>query len=148
MKKIFVSYEMALKLKELGFDDICLAYYNRDGLRFATPALDHDFIPWYYKNSSCSWFTNIFRPSRKKENCTAPTHQQVMDWLREKHSIDIFAVKTPEGARKLLPVEQQGRYHFYMLNDNWNPTIPSPGYYENDYYVGLNKIIEESLNKI
>ncbi len=28
MKKLFVSHKIALKLKELGFDENCIAYYS------------------------------------------------------------------------------------------------------------------------
>ena len=34
MEKQFISYELALKLKELGFDEECFKTYNEDGIMF------------------------------------------------------------------------------------------------------------------
>ena len=78
MKKEFVTYEQALALKKLGFDEPCLGYYfgkdeevytsNEDVKPPFTPSLDSKIM---------------FR---------APLYQQAFRWFREKyswqHSID------------------------------------------------------------
>ena len=72
MKEQFVTYEIALKLKELGFDEECLMLWEHT-----------DF------------WTNLVRPEEFKKvvserYCQAPLWQQVIDWLRRKHKIDIY----------------------------------------------------------
>ena len=69
MKKEFVPYELAVKLKELGFDEICIASYfipNLHSLKF----------PNYWKQNSTL--------SMGEDGCTAPLYQQAFRWFREK----------------------------------------------------------------
>jgi len=62
MKELFVSYEIALKLKELGFDEFCLGLY-------------------YIENKQ--WFLNSDeRPVDNEYFIYAPLYQQVIDWLK------------------------------------------------------------------
>ncbi len=68
MKDQFVPYEIALNLREKGFDKQCFAYF--DGEKEIQP-IDTDF-----KN-----FRSI------GECISAPLWQQVIDWFREKHNL-------------------------------------------------------------
>lgn len=70
MKHLFVPYEIALKLKEKGFDEPCLS--------------------WYYQESKelCEVTSYLYEGSKNSENnidrvpfVTAPLYQQVIDWL-------------------------------------------------------------------
>jgi hypothetical protein len=70
MNKEFTPHEQALALKELGFDEECLGYYNID------PSLKH--IPF-----------NPFPPFEHEWCLPAPLYQQAFRWFREKHNIDI-----------------------------------------------------------
>jgi len=73
MEKDFVPYELALKMKQLGFDEPCFGYYNEGTLSI-------EFI----RNG------NIFKETEDsiyfKENtsCLAPTFSQAFRWFREK----------------------------------------------------------------
>ena len=71
MKKQFVTYEIALKLKELGFDEECLGYYTINNKGLLYPYNMHKYI------------------YRKDFLCVAPLWQQVIDWLREKYNLYI-----------------------------------------------------------
>jgi len=73
MKKEFIPYEQALALKELGFDESCLAFYKSDKLEF------QDFISQNRKRTN-SWYTSL-------NGCTAPLYQQAFAWFREKHEL-------------------------------------------------------------
>lgn len=85
MKEQFVTYEIALKLKELGFDDICFCIYNRErSLRF----------------------NNMHNPKDRYKNCKlaknngkipAPLWQQAIDWLRINGLSIIFRYYIPES---------------------------------------------------
>ena len=73
MEKEFIPYEQSLALKELGFDEPCLAvhYPNKFYLYSKRRGI---------KNSnkiSQSWV------------CTAPTYSQAFRWFREKYSLRI-----------------------------------------------------------
>jgi hypothetical protein len=76
MEKEFVPYELALRMKRLGFDEPCFGYYNEGTLSI-------EFI----RNG------NIFKETEDsiyfKENtsCLAPTFSQAFSWFREKHSL-------------------------------------------------------------
>ena len=65
MKNEFVDYKTALALKELGFDEPCIGYYNYDG-------------SYFFK----------YKPRTDDKNLTkAPLYQQAFRWFREKHNL-------------------------------------------------------------
>lgn len=77
----FVKYEQALALKELGFNESCLAYFHGGKpIKFSLT----DKI----KNKS-----KIARVKRNNKNgytvylCTAPLYQQAFRWFREKYKL-------------------------------------------------------------
>ena len=70
MQKEFVPYELAVKLKELGFDEPCFGWY--DG-RYIVSINQN-----YCKNSE-EWLNTI--------HCAAPLYQQAFRWLREKYGL-------------------------------------------------------------
>jgi len=67
MNEEFVTYELAVKLKEKGFDYPCVGHYFKDQL----------FIAHYQ---------NAFH-SDKDEAFDAPTISQVLKWLREEKNL-------------------------------------------------------------
>lgn len=69
MEKEFVSYEIALELKQLGFDDPCIGkfYYNQ---------LE---IGGIWTNNDFKEDPDIF--------ISAPLYQQVFRWFREKYGV-------------------------------------------------------------
>lgn len=73
----FVNKELALKLKEKGFNKPCFGYYTSFGLLL---------------NSICEYGENVFDLMRKapyKDCVDAPTTDQVLEWLREENYIYI-----------------------------------------------------------
>ena len=119
MKEQFVTYEIALKLKELGFDEPCLGLYysNRfwfnDG--FEDGANEEDFSI----NSELSY------------GCiAAPLWQQIVDWFREE---------------KGIIVNYTGTY----ISNNFNPywtirTANTMGITSETYYSKFTNTIEEA----
>jgi hypothetical protein len=69
MEKEFVTYEQALALKELGFDEDCLAFYNGKFLN----STDYNFDNGNSKDIGLC--------------ITAPLKQQVFRWFREKYEL-------------------------------------------------------------
>ena len=74
MEKEFIPYEQALKLKELGFDEICLAVYFNNKFKLVKDL--------NINNVDLHVATEI-------DAILAPLWQQVVDWFREKYSIFI-----------------------------------------------------------
>jgi len=65
----FIPYEQALELKELGFDEPCLAFYNGKFLESTSYDFDND-------------------TSKDIGLCiVAPLYQQAFRWFREKHNL-------------------------------------------------------------
>ena len=83
MKEQFVTYEIALKLKELGFDEFCFAHYFNGDLITKTAILKSSTMQYYQQNN--------INPSNqyKDKKCTAPLWQQVIDWFREVKNINV-----------------------------------------------------------
>ena len=67
MEKEFVTYEQALALMELGFDEECLKYYTEE---YGTFVVSDDYDGGHF--------------------VLAPLKQQVFRWFREKHGIDYY----------------------------------------------------------
>lgn len=72
MEKEFVPYELALKLKELGFDEGCCAWWC---------TRDYNSLEWDFNTNNCGWL--------KGKVCSAPLWQQAFDWFREKYNLYI-----------------------------------------------------------
>jgi len=73
MEKEFVPYELALKMKQLGFDEPCFGYYNSNG-KFKTKQDEYEL----YLICNSKWIS----PS-----CSAPTWQSAFRWFREKYKL-------------------------------------------------------------
>jgi hypothetical protein len=73
MKEQFVSYELAKKLKDLGFSDTCFAWYYHPKDKFGLRGL----------------FTECKAAKSSPHYVVAPLYQQVLQFLREKYNIHI-----------------------------------------------------------
>jgi hypothetical protein len=80
MKTEFIPYEQALALKELGFDEPCLAFYNGKFL----DSTQYNFDTRLTKDIG--------------QCISAPTFSQAFRWFREKYDIDGLLHKTVEGS--------------------------------------------------
>lgn len=98
MKTEFVTYEQALALKELGFDEPCFGTYRKDACGTNKPfeydieyhtkvQLQHGIIP---KNSD---YINDW--------VSVPLKQQVFRWFREKHGVVGYVEPTFDSSKRL-----------------------------------------------
>ena len=71
MKKEFIPYELALELKQLGFNEPCFAWYD---------SAYQDILNYDHANNSDGWLFG--------NNCSAPTFSQAFRWFREKHKLN------------------------------------------------------------
>lgn len=89
MKDQFVTYEIAKRLKELGFNEPCFGIYGESGELI----IDDD---WLYA-------TNQDTMSETK-NPTAPLWQQAVDYLRKKYKIAVCQTVNGEWfCSEILP---------------------------------------------
>lgn len=83
MEKEFVPFELAVKLKELGFDEPCFAAYHTE----------------YKISSTCS--DGIKNSDLHLSLPSAPLWQQAFDWFREKHKIISFVSFHIKGSFRI-----------------------------------------------
>ena len=79
MNKEFIQYEQALDLKELGFDEPCFGFYEKEILKPTSYVND-----FYHGTNHGVDFENIFK------TIPAPTFSQVFRWFREKYKIECY----------------------------------------------------------
>jgi hypothetical protein len=104
MKKEFVSYEIALALKELGFDEDCVAAYQ---INYRVGDLTwggiNGFVPYYkeqiIKHNETKWVKVI----------PAPLYQQAFRFFREKYKLESYI--------RPASYEEEVRYVFWILNE-------------------------------
>jgi hypothetical protein len=148
MEKEFVPYEQALALKELGFDEPCIAFYD---------AYNGDSHLFFKLRGKSHWLLRVINAIRNKQEQSvietsqyhleylegdnavlAPLKQQAFSWFREKHGILIdFTSHTPT------------QYDFYILYLNETKYLTSGVYssYGEMELACLKKLIEIVKNK-
>jgi len=99
MKNEFVPYEIALALKELGFDEPCFAVYNDPDFKWAR------HLKGWEDNELDNVINSIYAEGGF---VTAPLYQQAFRWFREEHDLVCFI--TPEGSIK-------NRCYLYSIKD-------------------------------
>lgn len=104
MQKQFCSYDIALKLKELGFMEDCLFVYNsykvlKHIISGTNPEID-DYISF----------------NKYDNRLPAPLWQQCIEWFREKHNIviEIWYDNTQEDGFPWM-------YEIYISNIPYEP---------------------------
>ncbi len=109
--KLFVTYNQAVKLKEIGFDQPCLGWFMKIN------PLGKEFIPdIIFDKVNTQEQVSTFG----EENCLAPLKQEAIEWLLNKldnnlislYSIEIFADGSGSINRTL-----DKKIHFNKLND-------------------------------
>jgi hypothetical protein len=93
MEKEFIPYDLAVKLKELGFDEPCLASYYTDidennlegkhDYRKTFNGLEyHPLDKW-----GTSWEPNFIRNTESVHYMSAPTPSQAFRWFEDNHKL-------------------------------------------------------------
>ncbi len=99
MEKEFVIFELAMILKEKGFDEKCLAHFDEDGELNNYPHC----IDMGYQNHEKNYG---FR-------CAAPLWQQAFQWLMEKHDV---CINFDYGSEFMLLWEVQRLHSRSIIN--------------------------------
>lgn len=111
---LFLPYELSVIAKEKGFNEKCLTYYGLDTkLR-----------------SEYGWFVNNAMSGKQ---ATAPLYQQIVDWFRETHNIQIIVEKNYKTNKFVAFVCDE-------ISANWEE--------HDEFYGALNKAIQEELYQL
>ena len=84
MKKEFLSYDLALELKELGFDEPCFAFYGLSRDDYKTIRLS------IFQNLKTDYLPDIHHLD---VTCDAPLYQQAFRFFREKYGLHYIICK-------------------------------------------------------
>jgi len=120
----FCSYEIALKLKELGFEERCLGLVCDDGSIIIHQANKHD------------QFYN--------QTCLAPLWQQVIDWFREKHK---YSVSIHVDENNSTPSDIKYWYCIDSFFEVPNNKIVREGIEEVDNFSSFEEAREQAILK-
>ena len=104
MEKEFIPYEQALVLKELGFDEPCLAQYKKYDVGEAT--LDIGFS----KNEIIMQFHKL------SKFCSAPTISQAFRFFREKYGYDVSIKKCRPTDYKFVITQSFVEDDYYFID--------------------------------
>jgi hypothetical protein len=140
MKNEFVPYELALKLKQLGFDEHCITFYPVNLTepligKYATLGLNGKYssIKDGFRNSIC--LNELWKKRYKQDyaNVTAPLFQQAFRWFRDEHGMS-GSIQIEHDAYQ-WSIFEEGETSG-LASDNWNGT------YEEAELACLEKLIE------
>ena len=130
MNEDFAPFELAVKLREKGFDEPCYGYYHRDGG-------DDSF-------EVCGNGDSDFLNSKNQYRVAAPTISQVLKWLREEKKIHI-----------IVEIADSGWYYTLYPNVRWeNGQLKSDKYimsfkskvsYEQAALVGIEYVLDNLI---
>lgn len=118
MKEQFIPYEIAVQLKQLGFNQKCFGSYFQPNL------------------TEIKYPSSFFRLNNSlnmgNDACTAPLWQQAFDWFREEHDLDSC-------------VSSEGIFGYaYQINQNSKVVDHEKGYfYEDARLACLEKLLLE-----
>lgn len=116
--KQFCMHGISLKLKELGFNEECLAYY-------------HNHVePYLVKNGN---FTKNSEQNLYYDDCTAPLWQQVIDWFRDDKKINIEITRFPNINKWGFVTTDMTIIPKYLSGDEtikYNNLVTSPNRYD------------------
>jgi len=137
MKELFIPYTEALELKELGFNEKCLAAYTNRG-KFHQTSSD------YWDNDSIKMikeYTTI------KLKVLAPLYSQAFKWFRDKYNLilDILPFYDEEQLPLSLTNKQKPKgYFIWDYYDDEFDLENSPNYkiYEEAELECIRKLIE------
>src|SRR5258706_4510135 len=94
MKHLFIPYDIALKFKQLGYSDLCLAFYYED-LEDEPFRKQFELCPPINHNSQNHGHGYI----------SSPLYQQAIDWIFKMSEGDIVATYDPSNNIEAINTE-------------------------------------------
>jgi hypothetical protein len=139
MTKEFIPYELALKLKELGFDEPCLASWS---------SKTKERIPTLYGCGALLFDTDGLITNQTEDIiCSAPIFSTVLKWFRNKYSLQCFIKNfKPNDAypNGYYCISKPTKYYSSAITDWYFTNFKT---YEEAELECLKKLIEIVKNK-
>lgn len=134
IREAYVSFETAKLLKEKGFKEKTIPFYQKDG-------------------KFCSRIGNVCQPcdwnneyKNKYDFYSAPTQQMAMRWLREVHKIVICAEIANENDKGNTDYSNPDRWHwFFDLTNEKGVTVGVDGDYILSEYSSYEEACENAI---
>lgn len=104
----YVSFEIAKKLKEKGFQEECLCHYNDVDLVYNIESPISNNQLWFCHNK----YDNIWH----RDNYDAPTISQVLKWLRIDKEIMVFPVYSKNTSKWYCSIVNADSLDTYNLS--------------------------------
>ena len=161
VKEQFVSYEIALKLKELGFDEPCFGYYTpmkewmMAGTRLNPERHFHgcnwansdNSMYFMYKQNSFGDRDSVVKNSeftKAIHNVVVPLYSQVIDWCDSKgYYINVTRIFQWQP----LPIKFLG-WCIHIGTDNPEEELECNSYYISNFYPTKKEAINEAILKV
>lgn len=124
----FVTYELAVKLKEKGFKEECLCHYIGEDLVYNIESPIANNQLWFSHNK----FDNIWH----RDNIDAPTISQVLKWLRSQE-ISVEPLSTPYNDWKCY-IKNKGEIVTMISGDKYKT-------YEQAAIVGIEEVLDNLI---
>lgn len=146
IKEFFVPYEIAQKLKKIGFKEKCIASYfteedenYQEGKYDSRKKLEINYnYSEYYNDEDIDYIIN---KDEYKYYISAPTYEQVLDWFLNKLNIHIeILLEEKHPYKKFFYKIRKINEHFYFS--------PVEEYFDNKkeaYLKSFNYIIDNSF---
>ncbi len=134
MKKEFIPYELALRLKALGFDESCFAIWSGiDELNFSITDTVRLYSSGFRINGtqSSKFYINDFNSLR----VAAPTFSQAFRWFREKYNINTVISWRDDLLNYDISLTEMKKHGCFHYTDNFDT-------YEEAELACLKKLIE------
>ena len=137
MKKEFVTYELALKMKVLGFDEPCFAFYKLGNIDIYYDTILQGQNHKFRNNTQLNFYGDL------KEKISASTFSQAFRWFREKYnlypSINIYNDKWLCEIKSTISNETEISGYIVATINNGHPTFDT---YPEAEFECLKKLIE------
>jgi len=134
MEQYFVTKEIAEKLKDLGFNEKCIALWLPLYGKQIFDALTYTDIAGEWELQFGDTPSNSEDYNKDDIYLLAPLYEQAINWLSEKHNVDIWKINSKEG------------YNISYLVDS--DPYSSPPYHETVYKPTIQEAILHSIELI
>lgn len=142
MNEDFVTYDLAVKLKEKGFDSFCEnGYFLKNGIEYSIPNDNSVLVSSIGEiifNTELCWFEEEIEYGR--DIIYAPTISQVLKWLRKEKNVHIGFGYSPR---------KKWRYVVMYMDDRFynKPTLAVDGFLniEQAALVGIEYVIDNLI---
>jgi hypothetical protein len=132
MNEDFVSFSLAMKLKEKGFNQPCLAHYTNGKFEYNIAYFDEVTLPDLYENwgHGAGCFVD------------APTISQVFKWLREEKVLFVeVSVDNYNGFDFYFTIYEKGEESWVVcrFSEEWYDT------YEGAAFAGIEYVLDNLI---